>query len=521
MSIRQNSFPTHMFLLAVYPVLYMFSQHLGEVQYREMVLPILSVLGFSSLMWILLSWFYRNRLKAGIVVSLFIFCFFFFGYCVKVMNEVNMPLRQRYILVLWILPLLCGVYVIKRTSKPLIGLTKVLNVFSVCLVGLNLFSILAFALKTKSAVPWDGIGATSQHAALKAGKAKELPDIYYIVPDRYARADVLKEMYDCDNSEFIDYLFEKGFYVASESLANYHHTRKSLVSSLNMDHLLGFAERMGEIEARIFSQKIRDCRVWNFLKSAGYRYVHLGSWWEGTYRNHLADENISLFVLPEFSRAIFGETLLQPILEKLGIYDENRVHWKNVPYKFEKLAEIPAHKGPTFVFAHIMVPHDPYVFDRDGKFVTRTKEASRSREENYREQVLFLNEKLKELVDRLLAASRVPPIIIIQADEGPFFERLWKGECALSDLSAATKAELRQKMAILNAYYLPGFDRDKLYPSITPVNSFRLIFNHYFGTDFDRLADESYIMNDSGFTAVTDRLRDQTVSEKIVDKSRR
>ena len=508
-----------MFLLAVYPVLYMFSQHLGEVQYREMVLPALSVLGFSVLMWILMSWLYRDQLKAGIVVSLFIFWFFFHGYCVRAMTEANIPLRQRYILVLWTLPLVCGAYSIKRTSMSLKKLAKVLDVFSICLVGLNLFSILAFAVKTKSTVPWDNTGVTLQHAALKAGKALELPDIYYIMPDRYPRADVLKEMYDCDNAEFLDYLSKKGFYVASESVANYDHTHLSLASSLNMEHLLRVAEGMGKVilVRRFFHSMIEDCRIWKLLKGAGYTYVHFGSWSNLTYRNRLADENVSLFIFPEFSLAIFRKTVFSPVLEQLGIYDENRVHWKNVLYKFDRLAEIPARNGPTFVFAHILVPHWPYVFDRDGKFVTRAKEASRSKEENHREQVLFLNEKLKELIDRLLATSRVPPIIIIQADEGPYFERFWTDKCAISD---ATNAELRQKMAILNAYYLPGLERDKLYPSITPVNSFRLIFNHYFGTDFDMLADESYITSGRGFTKVTDRLKDQAVSDNIVDTSR-
>ena len=59
-------------------------------------------------------------------------------------------------------------------------------------------------------------------------------------------------------------------------------------------------------------------------------------------------------------------------------------------------------------------------------------------------------------------------------------------------LSAASDADLQEKMRILNAYYLPGVDRSALYESITPVNTFRLIFNLYFGSDLDRLEDISY-----------------------------
>ena len=46
-------------------------------------------------------------------------------------------------------------------------------------------------------------------------------------------------------------------------------------------------------------------------------------------------------------------------------------------------------------------------------------------------------------------------------------------------------------MWILNAYYLPGYDGD-LYATISPVNSFRLVFNSYFGGEYDMLEDVSY-----------------------------
>jgi len=47
-------------------------------------------------------------------------------------------------------------------------------------------------------------------------------------------------------------------------------------------------------------------------------------------------------------------------------------------------------------------------------------------------------------------------------------------------------------MAILNAYYLPRGGQDLLYENISPVNSFRLIFDYYFGGNFGLLEDGSY-----------------------------
>ena len=47
-------------------------------------------------------------------------------------------------------------------------------------------------------------------------------------------------------------------------------------------------------------------------------------------------------------------------------------------------------------------------------------------------------------------------------------------------------------MAILNAYYVDPEMQEKLYGSITPVNSFRLILNQYFDTSYLLLDDISY-----------------------------
>jgi hypothetical protein len=45
---------------------------------------------------------------------------------------------------------------------------------------------------------------------------------------------------------------------------------------------------------------------------------------------------------------------------------------------------------------------------------------------------------------------------------------------------------------ILNAYYLPEDGSQNLYSAITPVNSFRLIFDTYFGSNYGLTHDTSY-----------------------------
>jgi hypothetical protein len=78
-----------------------------------------------------------------------------------------------------------------------------------------------------------------------------------------------------------------------------------------------------------------------------------------------------------------------------------------------------------------------------------------------------------EAIDTIMANSKTPPIIIIQGDHGPWLQpkdkRMWN----------------------FTAVYMPGHE-DTLYPTVTPVNLFRLVFNNYFGGKYDILDDVSY-----------------------------
>ncbi len=123
----------------------------------------------------------------------------------------------------------------------------------------------------------------------------------------------------------------------------------------------------------------------------------------------------------------------------------------------------------------------------------------------YLEQLQATNSMLEEPIDRLLADSEPSPIIILQADEGPRREVDIIADPSWS-IATASDEELREKMRVLNAYRLPGIDHDALYQNISPVNSFRLLFNLYFGADFEMLPDRSYVYDSFGsYIDVTER----------------
>jgi hypothetical protein len=164
-----------------------------------------------------------------------------------------------------------------------------------------------------------------------------------------------------------------------------------------------------------------------------------------------------------------GTTALPRFLQLNTDYP-NQIHREQVLFTLDQLGKLPAMPGPKFVFAHIISPHKPFVFGPGGEIIKEGKDNVTG----YRDQVAFLDARLIPLLQKIISSSPTPPIIILQGDHG-----------GIDTIG-------QERMAILNAYYLPGGGNQLLYENITPVNTFRLIFNHYFGTHYDLLEDTSY-----------------------------
>jgi hypothetical protein len=180
-------------------------------------------------------------------------------------------------------------------------------------------------------------------------------------------------------------------------------------------------------------------------------------------------------------------------------------------YTFSKLAKVHKIKGPKFVFAHILSPHPPYLFGANGEPVQDSDLYNPllntfKHKEEYLNQLIFISKKVEDLVDEILEKSKIPPIIILQADHGPASTF----PVGIAYPRQPTEKMLNERMGILNAFYLPSGGSEFLYKSITPVNTFRLIFDFYLNTNYGLLVDKSYYStykNPYEFTNVTDKIK--------------
>ena len=496
----KNKLIIHPFLFAIFPVLSLFARNLEEVPLVTIYLPLFFMLSFGGVVLAALRFILKDINKAGIVTSVFIILAFSYGHVlsfVKVyLSGMHAHLQHLMLLLTWCVVLSLILFFVARTKASLQKYTSFLNLVARVLIVLVLFNIM---------VGWLGLtpGTSRIERKIEATvnmKSDGVPNIYYIIFDRYASASTLKEAYHYDNSHFIDSLKRRGFYVAHQSVANYQITWLSLASSLN---LVYFDEEKG-IDKVSGLKMLEDHKVGQFLKANGYKFIHIGSGWNPLSHNRNADVNINYYFPDEFTMHIYENSMFYPVFSVLFEFDRRAQKHKRVLYKFDKFADLAQQQGPFFVFAHFQLPHQPYSFDKDGNFIDRATEVSWGREKAYREQLIYTNGMIEKMVDDILAGSKQPPIIVIQADEGPY---------SLSqplddyDWNKMSDLELAQKMRILNAYYLPGFDDDELYPSVSPVNSFRFIFNYYFGQNYKILSDRSYLRKNGRFIDVTTKVK--------------
>ena len=508
----------HPFLFAAYPVLFLFAQNIDELLLRDIFWPLGSTLIVAILGWVGLKPLISDPARRGLVLSTVFIFFFSYGHVYNLVDGLRVfgleVGSHRHLLALWILFPIAGVYVALRTRDHT-SATQALNIVAVAVV---LYSIVDIGRATidRTRVDLPGSTFSLEDAATPApDMADEARDIYYIILDRYGSAQTLVDHYQYDNSSFLDYLVGSGFFVAEESYSNYPKTLQSLASSLNVTYLNEIAAIQGHASRDMtpLFEMLQDHAVGRFLKSRGYRYLHFGSWWPATTKNRFADANIGGSAPSQILMVLYETTLIFPLISELGVFSEHLVprqaQHARVLKKFDQLTNVPEVDGPVFAFVHLLVPHDPYVFDSNGEFVSAAEASRRGRTVNYTAQLEFINRKLQELVDSLLAQYETKPIIILQGDEGPFPERYVREGSRWWD--SATRAELAEKCGILNAYYLPDGGSEVLYEGITPVNTFRVVLNFYFGTKLPKLEDRNYAISSDeeaySFYDITDSLR--------------
>jgi hypothetical protein len=467
------------FLIAIYPVLALRNFNISYVDLPSIVRTLVIVISVTAVLWLINHTILRDGKTAGIITSLAVMIVLSYGHIyIQIEQLLGQPIRH-----LALSGLLGGIFLFccwLLVKKPPLadGTRQFLSNTAVILVLIGLGQSAIHDLNNYS-------DAKALTKSSQANGKSNLPDIYLIVLDGHGRSDVLREEFGYDDTAFINELTDMGFYTARCSQSNYASTRYSLTSMFQMDYIeiVNGKERVPALKNTPLLRTLRD---------NGYSIITFENYASGHFdlaedlrlsRHQLAFSKIDLSGgLNEFEKLMLKTSITRLFLDTEIIpgFNENALvrleyyeHYLQTKYILDTLPEIANLNSPKFVFVHMLVPHIPHVFTPDGEF----RYPDDGSKNGYRDNAVFIDQAIVPILREILAESERQPVIILMGDHGP-------------PATKFTSPEARMKN--LNAYYVNSNANSKLYDSITPVNSFRIVLNEYFGGDYPLLEDVSY-----------------------------
>lgn len=478
-------------LVASYPIIYLYSQNVQIVSSSQLVLPLSIAWAGSLILWAIFSLIIKDTKKGGIISAVFVVFFFAYGHLFDWATSISaLELRHRHFLpiTLFIAGYIGYFIATIKKPEPIANAFKMSCIVVAFLLVVNIVPIMPVELQ-KSKMGIHQNSTSSGIAPGTVGSAANYPDIYYIVLDEYASFETQETVWGYNNSEFKDFLKSKGFFVAEKSRTHSLDTLHIMASILNMEYIDQDADTLEKFSL------INDNKVMRLLSTKGYTTVAIDGI-KVPYGNkeriqsdhyfdprELTTENYIFNAYPELGTLVFENTMAKPFLFVFEPNIRNNMDWHRISRNNEfnqitRLYDIPS---PKFVYAHMMLPHTPFVFDKDGNAID-AKDMANYRDKNiYLGQLIFATSKIEETVDAILKQypESSPPIIIIQSDHG------------LRYLHAGVEEYMpeNESYQVLNTFLLPNYDYQNLDGDILPIKVLPLVIEYYINTTVQQSGD--------------------------------
>jgi hypothetical protein len=467
------------FLLAASPLLSLYRDNQSEVELGALWWPLFLLALISAALYGVFLLGFRDGPKAAVLAALVTVWFHFYG-------DYNWALWAWTLLFVGI----CFLVVALGTPRLLGAVALGLGIWAVALVVSPAIDIVRYENDNPGLSSSDPKVWPTRLATPTAPSGARKPDIYVLIPDDYARQDILAHYFHYDNAPFLRQLERRGFAVAPESRSPYSDSEMNIAAEVNMDYLSRLPDILGpkSEDSRPVRRLIQDSRASRILKELGYRYVHLDTdevtW--GQRNPHIShvgspDSFMSLWLA---DRSVLKKVGGWPGFNQSAVDERFR---DTIRSQFAALEDVPPQQGPKFVLFHTLMPHDPYIFGAHGQNVTfhdRTGEDHTRKigMRYYEQQARYTETLLLKAISAIQAKSKQPPVILVLADEGfEASEEDW-GEAAVRDI----------RVKGITAMSLPGMPGARPPDKLNSVNALRFVFNRYFDAGYPMLRSASY-----------------------------
>lgn len=517
-----KDYPLYLWIVGVIPIVHLYSENLGLVFDNEVIPCLILMLLGTTIAFLATNNFVRNRHRTAFLLGI---CSTAYSLSGHVYELVFMPKPPE----LWTLDVLLlfavGIVVLRhmRGRALFAQATPVLNMMMMALLafqGANLAAgfvamskyekVLNGNLATDSGQPW------VQRVVQKENDSASRPDIYFIIPDGYPSDAWLRSAMNYDNSKFTEALNNRGFVVAHHAQANYASTLVSLASTLNMQHYSSNPTPFFDLDYLRLS--IADNIVARQLKELGYSYIQLLSGFlmpspmadinrdytprgpidikdqhrnvssairYGPQADSVPHHDVGHFYKQSFISLYIDTTLLRPFGSLLVrmLYDQSKPYGLFAAERFlqtiEDVRSIVSMPEATFTLIHLLKPHGPTVFNEFGDMIEHIRKPTH---QEYFAEFGFTNSKFLELIDLILDGSSNQPIIVFQGDHGSTYGKIGTRDGKLTHFDTYA------------AYHLPDTFSIDLPEPYTLINTFPLILNEVFGTEYEMQEDHLFAL---------------------------
>lgn len=538
-------------MIGALPILSDFTFNHFEVAVQDLVLPLLGLVLIATVIASLYLRLFRRRLMAGFVATLLA--------GVLLTNNYDGRLGNIYPLIASLIPLpkldgveacvfslvfialiLVAAHWIGRLIDDGIRRrgwnAKDIVVGALIAITISFLFVASPAVKT-IAQAWPQYFYKPPALSSSATDTGTKPDIYYIVLEDYANQTQLTNQFGFTNADFSNFLTSAGYYLNPNAHQNYPYTTMSIASTLNAGYNTDMINKFAGAKSQTivpYHRAVQYSSVAQTFKNLGYSYDEIGTWYETTNRGPLAnnfylnDRQLILFNHTNYINGYTQNELAQSLYWRFLGNGVKIGHWTLAHYQgqdqihltTDALAQLKSlvnqAPGGRFIFAHLIIPHEPYNFNADGSLSANSGSNNTGQpiKQKYLGQLQYINNQIEPILSKIKQNSSGQAVVILQSDEGPQPQALndhdydqgsESDEINHVDMRSWNNDDINLKYGTMVAYNIPGVSPADLASGANHLNIFRLVLDHYFDARMPFLPECYYAYPDGrGHTFVYD-----------------
>jgi hypothetical protein len=464
-------------LVAAYPLLFLYGHNAANLQLNSLVMPLGLSLLAAALAYGLFYLFQRKAVSASLSAVAFLLFYYFYGTIYQLLvSPDKFPVYHFVLLpVVIALAFYAGYFISKIKPAAAAIAQKTLLFLSLVLVTFNVAVVILPVELQRVHLKQDPSPVSS--AATIVNNNQKYPDIYYVIFDEYERLDIMSSYFHDDTvDQFNAFLKQNHFFVVTNTRAPTINTQTEMSSRLNLQQ---YNEKS---DVKVTLAAINDNKVMQVVKSYGYKTAALDMAFPNItadYRINYDPSQVAGMAVDEFRQTFLGDTMFNAFMGYFQDTDISEAKQRDlIMYTLDQTTNMSNMlQSPKFVYAHVLLPHMPFIFDRYGNLLPPQDNYDWH---YYLGQHQYTTTVMEDLITKLLANAdpRNPPVIIIQSDHGARNMIRRSKDNILMD-GYLENYPIDNAYDNFNAMYLPGIDPSTLSTSMPPIDTMVLVLNHY------------------------------------------